>query len=172
MSYVNDFDSWYRDTRDAVYRSMVATTGRPEVAADLTAEAYVRALERWSDVRRHPAPRAWVLRVALNLHRSRWRRWQRELAHRQRDPGPAHRQESLPFDPALSEFIRKLPRRQREVVAMRIILDLSTAETAEALGIAAGTVTAHLHRALAALRTAVPAAVPAAAREGHERHRP
>lgn len=106
---------------------MVAATGQPEVAADLTAEAYVRALERWSTVRRHPAPLAWVLRVAIDLHRSRWRRWQRELAHRQQHREPAHGQDSLPFDPALCELIQGLPRRQREVLAMRVVLDLSTA---------------------------------------------
>jgi RNA polymerase sigma-70 factor (ECF subfamily) len=45
-----------------------------------------------------------------------------------------------------------LPRRQREVVALRVFLDLDTRETARVLGIAQGTVTAHLARAIAALR--------------------
>ena len=42
--------------------------------------------------------------------------------------------------------------RQRQVVALRIFLDLDTAHTADVLGIAPGTVTAHLARARAALR--------------------
>jgi len=45
-----------------------------------------------------------------------------------------------------------VPQRQREVVAFRVFLDLDTASTAKALGIAPGTVTAHLARAVAALR--------------------
>ena len=46
----------------------------------------------------------------------------------------------------------RLPARQREVVALRLILDLDTAHTAEVLGIAPGTVMAHMGRAMAALR--------------------
>ncbi len=46
----------------------------------------------------------------------------------------------------------RLPLRQREVVALRYLEGLSTNETAEVLSIAPGTVKAHLHRGLAALR--------------------
>ena len=45
-----------------------------------------------------------------------------------------------------------LPERQRQVVALRVFLDLDTVATAQALGIAPGTVTAHMARATAALR--------------------
>jgi len=45
-----------------------------------------------------------------------------------------------------------LPERQRQVIGLRLLLDLSTEQTAEALGVAPGTVTAHLHRALSSLR--------------------
>jgi predicted RNA polymerase sigma factor len=40
----------------------------------------------------------------------------------------------------------------RQVVALRLFLDLDVARTAETLGIAPGTVTAHLSRAIATLR--------------------
>ncbi len=46
----------------------------------------------------------------------------------------------------------RLPVRQRQVVALRIFLDLDTNRVADILGIAPGTVTAHLARAMAALR--------------------
>jgi len=46
----------------------------------------------------------------------------------------------------------RLPARQRQVVALRLFLDLDTGRTAEVLGIAPGTVQAHLGRAIAALR--------------------
>jgi DNA-directed RNA polymerase specialized sigma24 family protein len=46
----------------------------------------------------------------------------------------------------------RLPARQRQVIALRVFLDLDTARTAQVLGIAPGTVTAHLARATAALR--------------------
>jgi RNA polymerase sigma-70 factor (ECF subfamily) len=60
-----------------------------------------------------------------------------------------------PFDEQLLQALRELPRRQREVVALRILLDLDTATTAKQLGIAPGTVTAHLHRPMSQLRLAI-----------------
>ncbi len=48
--------------------------------------------------------------------------------------------------------LRRLPARQREVVVLRVFLDLDIDTTARELGIAAGTVRAHLSRATAALR--------------------
>jgi DNA-directed RNA polymerase specialized sigma24 family protein len=58
----------------------------------------------------------------------------------------------LPIDPSLLAAVRALPDQQRRVLALRIILDFDTHSTADALGIAPGTVTTHLHRALSALR--------------------
>jgi DNA-directed RNA polymerase specialized sigma24 family protein len=55
-------------------------------------------------------------------------------------------------DPQIMAALMRLPARQREVVALRLILDLDTARTAEILGIAPGTVMAHMGRAMAALR--------------------
>jgi RNA polymerase sigma factor (sigma-70 family) len=48
--------------------------------------------------------------------------------------------------------LARLPKRQREVIALRVFLDLDTRATAVVLGIAPGTVTAHLSRAIAVLR--------------------
>jgi len=58
----------------------------------------------------------------------------------------------LGVDADVLRAVRELPDRQRMVVALRILLELSTEETAAQLGIAPGTVTAHLHRALSSLR--------------------
>lgn len=52
----------------------------------------------------------------------------------------------------LMAALQRLSVRQREVIALRIFLDLDTARTAQTLGIAPGTVTAHLARAIATLR--------------------
>jgi RNA polymerase sigma-70 factor (ECF subfamily) len=51
--------------------------------------------------------------------------------------------------------VRRLPAREREVIVLRIFLDLDTETTAKHLGIATGTVRAHLSRAIAALRQEV-----------------
>jgi RNA polymerase sigma-70 factor (ECF subfamily) len=55
----------------------------------------------------------------------------------------------------LSRLLSTLPRVQQEILALRIAVGLSAAETAEALGISAGNVRVTQHRALARLRTMV-----------------
>jgi len=56
------------------------------------------------------------------------------------------------LDATLLAAIWRLPSRQREVIALRIFLDLDNATIARQLGINAGTVRMHLSRGVAALR--------------------
>ena len=119
-------------------------------------EAFARAWASWRTVSMHPAPVAWVVRTALNLNISRWRRRRREVLVA--DPGTVadlpgvDRVTDSPADPRIMAALMRLPVRQRQVVVLRLFLDLDTARTAEVLGIASGTVMAHLGRAIAALR--------------------
>jgi RNA polymerase sigma-70 factor (ECF subfamily) len=55
----------------------------------------------------------------------------------------------------LVEAVHRLPRRQRDVVVCRYFLELSVAETAALLEIAAGSVKRHAHRGIAALSARV-----------------
>jgi RNA polymerase sigma factor (sigma-70 family) len=56
------------------------------------------------------------------------------------------------IEPRIKAALWRLPVRQRQVVALRLLLDLDTARTAEVLGITPNTVKAHMAQALAALR--------------------
>jgi RNA polymerase sigma-70 factor (ECF subfamily) len=56
------------------------------------------------------------------------------------------------MDPSMLAAIRRLPERQREVIAFRILLGLSSSEAAHELELSVGAVGTHLHRALNALR--------------------
>lgn len=147
----SDFETFYRQSRHGCFRAVIVAVADPVEADDLLAEAYTRCLESWPTVRAHPAPAAWVVTVAMNLHRDRWRKARRAvkslITPRAADPP------SLPVEPKLLLAVRSLPEQQRRVVALRIIADLDTSQTASALGIAPGTVTTHLHRALRALRS-------------------
>jgi hypothetical protein len=95
-------------------------------------------------------PRAWIVRTALNLRVSWWRRRRHEVELD--DGAEAATGDSEPTcrpDPGLLKVLRGLPQRQREVVAFRVFLDLDTAATAKALDMAPGTITAHPSRAVA-----------------------
>jgi DNA-directed RNA polymerase specialized sigma24 family protein len=95
-----------------------------------------------------------VVRTALNVGVSWWRRGRGEVPLE----GTAPVDEAVPplaMDAGLLDAVRRLPGREREVVVMRLVLDMDTAATARQLGIAPGTVRAHLARAVSTLRLAV-----------------
>jgi RNA polymerase sigma factor (sigma-70 family) len=160
-----DFAEFYRDAKDDCLRAVLVSVGDRETAQDLVAEAFARACASWRTVSRHPAPKAWVVRTALNANISWWRHRRREVVA---DPAAlldlavansaaangaaADGAAGELVDSAVMAALRRLPGRQRQVVGLRLLLDLDTDATAEVLGIAPGTVKAHLARALAALR--------------------
>ena len=146
------FDDFYAGNRDSVYRAMLVATRSPQRAEDAVQEAFMRAFDRWDTVRHHERPRAWVGRVALNVATSWWRRHGREQADPPDRPAPP---DLRPLDAELVRLVWALPKRQRQVVALRVLADLSVADTAAALAMAEGTVKATLHRALARLRAAL-----------------
>jgi len=152
-----DFAEFYQSCRDGCLRTVLVIVGDQDSAQELVAEAFARACASWRTVSGHPAPAAWVVRTALNLNISRWRRRRREVPVP--DPGmlagwPAAAADAQdPVDPQIMAALLRLPARQRQVIALRLILDLDTRETAQVLGITPNTVMAHMARALAALRS-------------------
>ena len=148
---VNDFSDFYAARKDTVFRTVAVALGDRVAAEDAVSEAFTRACAGWSRVREHPNPTAWVLRVALNAQRSWWRRRRREVpGHVPETPTADAGSDTLPTD--LRAAVGRLPRRQREVVALRVLADLSAEDAGTLLGIAPATVHVHLHRALETLR--------------------
>jgi RNA polymerase sigma factor (sigma-70 family) len=152
-----DFAEFYRSVRDDCLRTVLVIVADQDSAQELVAEAFARACASWRTVSKHPAPAAWVVRTALNLNVSRWRRRRREVPVP--DPGlladrPAAATDAQdPVDPQIMAALLRLPSRQRQVIALRLILDLDTSGTAQVLGITPNTVMAHMARALATLRS-------------------
>ena len=150
-----DFDSWYSATAPRLLASLTLVTGDPHAAADATAEAMARTLERWRRVRTMDAPEAWAYRVAVNV----WKRQQRRATLGRsllRRTVPRSEQTSTSTLPVeLREIVDSLPHRQREVLVLRLVLGLSQTETAALTGIAEGTVASTLSDAKRSLRTAL-----------------
>jgi RNA polymerase sigma-70 factor (sigma-E family) len=146
-----EFADFFQTSWEPCLRAVLAVVGSPQLAEDQVAEAFVRAWASWRKVRRHPAPRAWVVRTALNAGASWWRRRSRELPLADHDlTAPGGPGDGL--DASLLTALRRLTPRQREVIALRIFLDLDTDAIARQLGIEAGTVRMHLSRGVMALR--------------------
>jgi RNA polymerase sigma factor (sigma-70 family) len=100
-------------------------------------------------VQGHPASSAWVAKTAFNFLRSGQRHAARATVGEVPEVPVS---DDPPTDPQLLFRLLSLPERQREIVALRIVLGLSTQQTADLLRIAPGTVTAHLFRALTRLQ--------------------
>jgi RNA polymerase sigma-70 factor (sigma-E family) len=154
------FGEFFATSWDPCLRAVAASVGDMPRAEDQVAEAFARAWVSWSKVRDHPAPRAWVVRTALNTGASWWRRRRRETPLAGCDR-PAREDADDGLDGAVLTALRRLPPRQREVIVLRVLLDLDIDTTAKQLGIAPGTVRAHLSRAMAALSSHLaPATIP------------
>jgi RNA polymerase sigma factor (sigma-70 family) len=135
----------------------VRTRGDRELAADLVQDTFEAAARAWATVRGHPAgrQRAWLLGTLTNKDVSEFRRQQ---AFRRRQPDIQARYQGTTADTeaeALNaialerarDIIGELPPRQRECALMRWQDRMRAAEIAAALGVAEGTVHAHLHAA-------------------------
>ncbi len=142
-----DFEAFYREQRDRLYRALALTLRDPSLAADAVDEAFTRALERWSKIGGYERPEAWVYRVGLNWATSWFRRRRREVAGLFERAAVA---DAVP-DPALTRAVDELPPHQRAVVVLRLYADWPTDAVAEALGVPPGTVKSRLSRALEAL---------------------
>jgi RNA polymerase sigma factor (sigma-70 family) len=134
-----DFAEFYRSTAGECLRAVLVSIGDQDTARDLVDEAFARAWASWRTVSRHPAPKAWVMRTALNagISRCRRRRWKVPVPDPARvaDPPAVTGSSASLVDPRIMSALMRLPDRQRQVVALRLILDLDTARTAEVLGI-------------------------------------
>ena len=146
------FAEFFQASWEPCLRAVAVSTGDMPHAEEQVAEAFARAWASWRKVSGHPAPRAWVVRTALNAGASSWRRRARELPLADGHDGPSTAGPGYGLDAEVLTALRRLPVRQREVIALRVLLDLDIATTARELAIAPGTVRAHLARAVAALR--------------------
>ncbi|MGH9211471.1 MAG: sigma-70 family RNA polymerase sigma factor [Acidimicrobiales bacterium] len=143
-----DFTSFYETEASRLVRSLALAIDDPVLAEDAAAEAFARAWARWPEVSTRDSPSAWVMRVALNQARDRFRR--RRVERRKasaiaradvvHDPQPH-------LDLRLWHAVRDLPEQERTLVALRYVADLPQTEIARLLGLPPGTVASALSRA-------------------------
>ena len=134
---------------------MTLYTGDGDLAAELAQEALARAYRDWNRVEAMHEPGAWTHRVAVNLANSHFRRRRYERAARARAasrPTDSHSQPDIATNDIVRRAVRALPRRQREAVVLRFLLDLSVETTAERMDCAQGTVRALTAQAVTKLR--------------------
>ena len=126
-----------------------------QAAEDVASETMIRAYAHWRRIGDQPWREGWVVRVATNLAIDAVRK-QRPISDQEVADGQTpEEQDAVAVRLALAAAMRRLPKRQREVVALRYLAGFSEAEAAAALRISSGSVKTHLHRALGSLRTSM-----------------
>ena len=144
------FEAAFDDLLSRALSAARRILGPGAAAEDVAAEAMARTYAHWPKVSGLAYREAWVVRVAANLAIDVIRRRRSQLE----TPAIVPSSENATVERmALLAAVRRLPRRQREVVVLSYLSDIAEADVARLLGISNGSVKTHLHRGLAALRT-------------------
>jgi RNA polymerase sigma-70 factor (sigma-E family) len=151
---VLDFEEYVRNRQDALLRSARRLVPDPIEAQDLLQTALVRTYGRWDGIADKSLADAYLRRVMINTRTEWWRA--RKLDEVPTDQLPEDSVEDGTEQHAdralLMDILQVLAPKQRSVVVLRHWEQMTTEETAEALGMSTGTVKSTLHRALARLR--------------------
>ncbi|MEV1331722.1 SigE family RNA polymerase sigma factor [Micromonospora costi] len=154
-----EFTAFVNERGDVLLRVAYALAGNQHAAEDLLQNALAKAYARWPRIRGDAEP--YVRRILYHDQISGWRRRSRRpevpvavLPERaaDRDSG-----DDTDLRLLLRDALLALPPRQRAVLTLRYLEDLSVEETANVLGCRVGTVASQASKALAKLRRLVPA---------------
>jgi RNA polymerase sigma-70 factor (sigma-E family) len=149
------FEEFMTSRWPGLVRLAFGLTGDRWLAEDLAQTALASAYASWWRVRRADDPDAYVRRILINASKSRLRR------RRVNEQPAATAREAAVSDPtasvdersALLGALQELPPRQRAVIVLRYLEDLTDAQAGALLGCSASTVRSQAARALAKLRS-------------------
>jgi RNA polymerase sigma factor (sigma-70 family) len=126
-------------------------TGDLAEAQDAVQDAFVRALQRWSSLRSHGDPEAWVRVTASRIAISRWRRMRNRTRAYLRHGAPSHVAAPDTHTVEIVTALRRLPEEQRIALALHYLVGMPVTEVAAETGAPVGTVKARLSRGRTAL---------------------
>jgi RNA polymerase sigma-70 factor, ECF subfamily len=135
---------------DAVHRYLLFLTGDRALAEDLTGETFEKAFRSWRrfDPRRG-SPRTWLCEIARSAALDHFRAEERRRRREERFSRGSEQTEEAPAVPGdLGATLARLSRAEREVVALRVLLELDGPTAARLLGISRTACSTRLSRAL------------------------
>ena len=152
-----EFLDFVKARSHALFRVAFALTGQQQAAEDLLQSALAKTAGRWRMI--EGTPEAYMRKVLYHEHVSWWRR-------------RSNAELPVPFIPdragsrdlsqeavlrlTVEQALSRLGRRQRAVLVLRFLEDLSEADVARIMGCSPGTVASQTSRALARLRQLAP----------------
>jgi RNA polymerase sigma-70 factor (sigma-E family) len=146
-----EFDEFVAARSSRLLRTAFLLTRDHALAEDLLQTALAKAWFSWSRIQGDPEP--YVRRILVNTFASWWRRrWNGEHAYAEPPEPDSGAQGDGDQRQDLWAAMGRLPKRQRAVIVLRYVEDLTEAETARVLGVSTGTVKSQTSKALAKLR--------------------
>ena len=143
---------------DDVYGYLAWFTGDRFAAEDLTGETFERALRLWHRFdERRGSVRTWLCQVARTVALDHFRSERRRVQREQLVAVPEVFEERVAegLSPELEAALLRLSAGEREVIALRVVLDLDAGTAARVLGISPTNCTTRLNRALKKLEEAL-----------------
>jgi RNA polymerase sigma-70 factor (ECF subfamily) len=152
----------YQRTYPGVLGFLRLLVGSPDVAEDLTAQTFEKALRHFDEVRAPESASAWLFRIARNVAADYSRRAKptvslERLLPEEHPQAEAVEEEAIAREErrTLLTHLSRLPEREREVIGLKFVARLSNREIARVLQMPEGTVGSTLYRALRRLRMAL-----------------
>jgi RNA polymerase sigma-70 factor, ECF subfamily len=170
------FDELVRRHRATVYRTAWRLTRSHSEADDLSQEAFLRAYRALGGFRRESLFRTWMVRIVMNLAMT-WRRSYRPSVPVEEvrpvaadglatDGVPLAERAVLRSE--VREAVDRLPRRQRQVLMLKVYDGMKFSEIATVAGMSVGTAKATFFQAVRGLRRRLGLEVPPAGGQGVE----
>lgn len=156
-----NFDDFVSANLSHLVKIARSLTGGADAADELVQTAMEKACRSWPKVMRASDPLSYVRRILVNSAYDSWRRKRRfqQIFRPTDDQGEptasqawGDPQRSLDRSSTVEELLRPLSPRERAVITLRYLADLTEAATAYELGIAVGTVKSTTARALNKMR--------------------
>src|SRR5690349_21702137 len=149
------FDRFYRKHVAEVYQYALAVLGNSADAEDVTQQTFLNAYRAFQRGGQPTKPHNWLIKIAHNVCRMRWRQSGRRPQEVPLDSAPEPAAPEHDGTTSLDEVLTalaRLPFNQRAAIVMREVEDRSYAEIAEVLGVTVPAVEALLFRARGSLR--------------------
>lgn len=153
-----DFEILVRRHNQRLYRATRAITRSDADAEDALQQAWLEIYRHLAQFRGDARFSTWATRIAINSAVSHIRKLRpvAEISEAESmAAGPDAALESAQLGHLLEACLGELPQGHREVMVLRDVLELDTAETATCLGLTEEAVRVRLHRARAAVAAAV-----------------
>lgn len=150
-SWEADFVAFYHARSRSLRRTAYAMCGDWALSDDLVQHTFTRLYTHWPRIK-DDKPDGYARRTLVN-HLLNGRRARKRESLTEVVPSSPSEPTGVEDRLDLLAAVRQLPPRQRAIVILRFLDDLSVADTAETLGMAEGTVKSQTARALDSLRT-------------------